>query len=204
MKRQLKEQTGFSLLEVLVAMALFSLILSFFGALFYRLGTTNAVIGRIERSENVDVVRRYLQRSLEGIRAHSQLDTDGVRTMWFEGEKSRVTFVGVAAGDRETGGLYKTELWFDSDDRLLQWRRPLGWGRGTQTFPEVLLVGLASLKFSYFPCPHDAAGPAVHHWKRARQLPFLVSVELTFNAGDTREWREISAFIPAAACPLGM
>ena len=107
-------QAGFTLLEMLVAMALFSFILSCFGSLFYRLGTTNAAIGRIERSENVDVVRRYLQHSLEGIRAHARLDTDGVRTVRFEGEQSRVTFVGVASGDRETGGLYETELWLDS------------------------------------------------------------------------------------------
>jgi prepilin-type N-terminal cleavage/methylation domain-containing protein len=204
MKRQREGQAGFSLLEVLVAMALFSLILSSFGALFYRLGTTNAAIGRIERSENVDVVRRYLQRSLEGIRAHPQLDTNGVRTVRFEGEKSRVTFVGVAAGDRETGGLYETELWLDPGERLLQRRRPLGWGQGAQVLPEVLLEGLASLTISYSPCPHEAPDPIVHRWKSTRQLPFLVSVKVTFKAGDRREWREISAFIPAAACPLGM
>jgi general secretion pathway protein J len=204
MKRQREGQAGFSLLEMLVAMALLSLILSAFGALFYRLGTTNAAIGRIERSENVDVVRRYLQRSLEGMRAHSQLDTNGVRTVQFEGEKSRVRFVGASAGDRDTGGLYETELWLDQGERLLQRRRPLGWGRGAQVLPEVLLEGLVSLTLSYFPCPREAPRPDLHRWKTARQLPFLISVEVTFKAGDSRKWREISAFIPAAACPLGM
>jgi prepilin-type N-terminal cleavage/methylation domain-containing protein len=204
MTRQREGQGGFSLLEMLVAMALLSIILSSFGALFYRLGTTDAVIGRIERSENVDVVRRYLQRNLEGIRAHAQLDMNGVRTVRFEGEKSRVTFVGVAAGDRETGGLYETELWLDPRERLVQRRRPLGWGQGAQISPEVLLEGLASLTFSYSPCPHEPPAPNVHRWKSTRQLPFLVSVEVTFKPGDSREWREISAFIPAAACPMGM
>jgi prepilin-type N-terminal cleavage/methylation domain-containing protein len=203
MRRQRDGRAGFTLLEMLVAMALFSLILGIFGALFYSLRTTNAAIGRIESSENVDVVRRYLLQSLEEIRAHSRPDANGVRTVQFEGEQSRLAFVGAAAGDREIGGLYETVLWLDSD-QLMHRRRPLGSGRGEQVAPEVLLEGLASLTISYFPCPHEPPDHDVHRWKNAQRLPFLVSVEVTFKTGDSRQWRETSAFIPAAACSFGM
>lgn len=202
MSRRRGAQSGFTLLEVLVAMALFSLILSCFGVLFYRLGLTSSAIGRIERLETVDVVRRHLQHSLEGLRPYSLLAADGGRTMRFTGEARRVSFVGVSTGDREIGGLYETEVWLAPDGRLLQRRQPLGWKREGQIVPEVLLEGLASLTFSYVPCPHGAPGASIHRWTNARQLPFLITVRATFVPRDPREWLEVSAFIPAAACPI--
>ncbi len=185
-------------------MALFALILSFFGALFYRLGKANATIGRIERLENVDVVRRYLLRSLEGIRAYSFVDAKGIRTVQFRGEPSRIAFIGVAAGDRETGGLYETEVWLDPEGRLLLQRQPVGWVRQLELKPEVLLEHVASFTFTYFPCPFEANKSDLHRWTDNSRLPFLISVKATFETGEAREWREVSAFVPAAACPLGM
>jgi prepilin-type N-terminal cleavage/methylation domain-containing protein len=204
MSWQRNPQAGFTLLEMLVTMVLFSLVLSSFGVLFSRLGKTNAAIARIERSENVEVVRRYVQQSLESIRAYSRADRNGGMIVQFDGNRSRVAFVGVAAGDRETGGLYETELWLESDGKLLQRRRRLGWGRGTQAVPEVLLDGLATLTLSYSACPNELLGADVHRWRHARQLPFLISVKAEFKAEDPRVWREVSAFTPAAGCQLGM
>jgi prepilin-type N-terminal cleavage/methylation domain-containing protein len=197
-------EAGFTLLEMLVAMMLFSLILSFFGALFHRLGTTNATISRIERSENVDVVRRYLLQSLEGSRAHSRLDAKGVRTVQFRGEPSRVTFVGIAAGDRETGGLYETEVWLDTEGRLLLQRRPLGREQDIELTPEVLLEHLASFTFTYSPCPLEPNGADLHRWTNTRHLPFVISVTATFETGDVRDWRKMNAFVAASACRIGM
>jgi hypothetical protein len=185
-----------------VSLAILSLIIGSFSALFYTLETTNAAISRIERSENIDVVRRYLQNSLEGIRPHSILGADGTRTIRFQGAPSRVMFTAVATGDREIGGLYETEIWLDHKGRLLQLRRPLGWGQGMKAVPEILLEDLASLTFSYYPCPsgvHDSEG---HRWANTSLLPFLISVMANFTRGEGRDWRKVSAFVPAAACNI--
>jgi len=197
-------QFGFTLFEVLVAVALFSLILSIFGVLLHRLAATNDAISRIERSENVDVVRRYLRQNLESIRASSRLDTNGARVLRFEGEPSRIAFVTVAASDRETGGLYETEIWLDSEGRLLLERRPIGWVKGLKLTPEVLLEDLASFTFTYVPCPIEAQSIDHHRWTNASRLPFLILTAATFKLGVAREWRDVSVFVPASACPLGM
>lgn len=203
MRREQGHEVGFTLLEMLVTMALFSLLLSFFGALFNNLRAVNAAIIRIERSENVNVVSRYLQQSLEGIRAYSDLDAAGTRTVRFRGEQSRVEYVGVAAGDRESGGLYETEVWLDSEGRFLLHRRMLGQER-EQTLPaEVLLEGLDSLTFSYFTCPVEDPSIGLNRWTDVSQLPFLISVTATFKAGDQREWHEIFAFVRSSSCAHG-
>lgn len=203
MKRQQDEEAGFTLLEMLVAMTLFSLILSFFGALFYRMGTTNAAISRIERMENVDVVRRHLLQGLEGIRPHSYVDTNGIRKVLFSGEPSRVAFIGVGAGDRETGGLYETKVWLEPEGKLLLQRQPFGWGQGLDLKPEVLLDNVGSIEFSYFPCPSEAQSADVHRWANPSQLPSQITLTATFKAGDVRDWREIDAFVAAASCSIG-
>ena len=204
MRHQQDDQAGFTLIEVLVCLALFSLMLGCFGAIFYRLETTKKVFGRIERLENVDLVRRYVQRSLEGTLASSSVDANGIRTIRFVGEPSRVVFVGIAAGDRETGGLYETEVWLDSDGRLLQKRRPLGWGREMKVEAEILLEDLDSLTFSYSPCPIERKGFDAHHWAKTDQLPFMISVMAKFKSRDAREWRNISAFMPTSACAFAL
>jgi prepilin-type N-terminal cleavage/methylation domain-containing protein len=204
MKPNCDGQAGFTLAEVLVALALFSLIISCFGALFYRLERTESAIRLIEQSENIDVVRRYLLQTLEQIRAYPTVGADGTRTLRFEGERSRILFVSVESGDRETGGLYETEVWLDPEGRLLQQRRPLGWAAAREVPAEVLLENLASLTFSYSSCPLGSITADVHQWAHSLQLPFLISITAEFNAGYPEHWRSVSAFIPAANCPFAI
>lgn len=36
--------------------------------------------------------------------------------------------------------------------------------------------------------------------RKPGRLPFVVSIAATLRPGDPREWREVSAFLPASAC----
>ena len=101
------------------------------------------------------------------------------------------------------GHLYETDVWLDGEGRLLQQRRPLGWGQEVGAAPEVLLDNLASLTFSYSPCPSEAQVADARRWTSVSQLPFLISITGSFREGDRREWKTVSAFIPAAACAIG-
>lgn len=195
-------ERGFTLLEMLVAVALFSCVLASFGALFFRLERTNAAIARVERSEDTDMVRRFLRRRLEGLRSAARTGPDGVLQVRFAGEEARLAFVVAAAGDREVGGLYAAQLWLDSAGRLLLLQRPLDWGMNLDPAPEVLLENVAALRLSYLACPPPrGAAVAATSWTRTDQLPFRISVMVQFRDGDPRAWWPLSAFIAAASCP---
>ncbi len=197
------QEAGFTLLEMLVGLALFSLLLGCFGGLFVKLEKTTAVISRVEGAENIDVVRRFLRTSLESSRAFARVAADGSRVVRFTGEPSRIVYMEVAAGEREVGGIYETELRLDPDGHLVIERRPSGWGAGLDVSPQVLLANVQSLAFAYLPCPSRAGSKLVHHWTEAGTLPFEVSVAVSFRKGAPGTWADVSAFLPAADCPAG-
>lgn len=195
-------ESGITLIEMLVSLALFSLVLGAFGAIFLTLAKTNATITRAETAENVKVVRRFLLSSLEASRAQWREFTNGQRVLAFSGEAARVQFTELSAGAHETGGLYQTDIWRDAEGRLMLQRRPLGWGRGLSIAPEVLLKGVEDLALSYLPCPSVHDGAELRHWTKTDQLPFAIRISLRFAPGDQRRWLPLTAFIPAATCPL--
>lgn len=194
-------ERGFTLLEMLVAMALFSLVLASFGAAFFRLEKTRSSLARVEQSETVELVRRFLRRSLEAARSYSRPGRDGVRHVHFAGQRNRLAFVVVAAGEREVGGVYETELWLDDKGRLMVLRRPLDWAGAVAPAPDVLLENLATLTFAYAACPaRGSMGGGAASWTRTDQLPFRIDITVEFRGGDRRVWQPMSVFIPAAAC----
>lgn len=195
-------QSGFTLFEMLVALALFSLMLGCFSALFYRLERTNQAIARVETMENVDVVRRFLQRSIEGSRTLWRGKSFASRTLRFVGEPARVVFAGVAAGGSLTGGLYESEVKLDGEGRLLLQRRSSGWAEGDTLPSDVLLRGVHAISFEYYPCPSRRPSTPVDHWARTDQLPYMISLEVSFSTGDNRAWRQVFAILPAAACAI--
>ena len=193
-------ERGFTLVESLLALALFALILGSFGALFLRLERTNAVITGLEASENVDLVRRFVKESLEASRAVFEVGSRGARNVKFIGEPGHIVFASVADGDRETGGQYETAIWAE-EGRMLLRRQPSGWMG--EALSEVLLTNVESVSFAYFPCPAQDAPRDAHHWQPADRLPYRIDVSVAFRPGDHRAWRDLSVFPAASACPAG-
>ena len=196
MKRK-ADEAGFTLFEVLVGLALFSLILTFFGAAFFSLARTNGALDRVESAEEVDVVRRFIQRSLESSRTFHRQGQP-----FLHGDTSRITFTSVVGGEHGAGGVYESEIWLDRQGNLSFARRPLGWGPGLQMTTRVLLKGLAAFELTYRPCePRNA--PDQNHWSDARNFPERVTVSAHFQPEDPRIWRDLIVSMPSASCGAG-
>lgn len=196
-------QGGFTLVEMLLAVALLSLLFGVFGGLLFRLQKTGAAVAALEAAEDVGVVRRYVATSLEGSRTMLSPAAGGRRIVRFAGAAHRIAFAGVADGAREVGGVYETSLWVDDAGRLLLLRQPLGWGDRIPAPPRVLLRGVAGLAFTYFPCPARAGSTGRQAWTGEDHLPFRITLTLTFKQGDARTWPVLSAFPEASACRIG-
>lgn len=193
-------QGGFTLVEMLLSLALLSLVFSVFGGLMLRLGRTGTIVSTLEAAENVGLVRRFVAARLEGGRTMLSPAGSGQRLARFAGEAHRVTFAGVSAGEHEVGGLYETTLALDDAGQLLLFRRPLGWGGGTPAPPRVLLRGVASLGFRYHPCPGRTGSPGQQRWTMQDHLPYRITMDLAFRTGDPRVWPSLTVFPAASAC----
>lgn len=198
MTRSVRE-AGFTLLEMLVALVLFSLILSGFAAMFLTLQRTSSSLSRVETSQNVDIVRRFLQQSLEQIRPYTIRQPNGLTKLHFVGQPDHLMFTEVVPGNRDVGGVYQTEIFLDQD-RLLFLRRPLGWGGNKKVEPEVLFKNVADLAFSYSPCPSGSQKPTSTRWTMPDQLPFRIDMVVTFPPGDHRQSLRLSSFLAGSTC----
>lgn len=196
-----RRQCGFTLVEMLLSVALLSVVLGLFGGLFFRLEKTSAAIAVLEDAEDGGTARRFITAALEGSRPLLRPGDAGRRQVHFTGEAQRVTFAGIAAGDHEVGGVYETTLRLDEAGQLVMLRHPLGWGDGPQT-PKVLLRGVASLSFAYHPCPTPAGEARVASWIGQDHLPSRITLSISFRRGDTRTWPALFIFPAASACPL--
>ena len=203
MRSEKESEIGISLLEMLVTLALFSLMLSIFGVVFNRLNHASTTVGRLEGNESIEVVSRFLQQTLEEMRPYTYREQNQVKRLLFDGALSSVRFVGVSSAYDEIGGLYDTEIELNDQGQLRLRRRPLGWGSDPPVISEILFSNVADVRFSYAPCPTKRRDAQTHRWSDPAHLPYLITIEVSFEPPGRRNSLTLVAFIASASCPVG-
>ena len=176
----MKLQRGFTLLELLIALALIGLMVALlFGALRFSSKAWDASEKRLEQSTTMSMVWRYLDARFSQARYLKRSLKKGEKPVFFfQGDESSVEFVAPMPAHLGSGGLYiiriskaqsngKGQLlltrWLyhpevlEGKSRLPSWS-PLGGTVALDDRPElrawysssVLLDGLKSLKLSYY------------------------------------------------------
>jgi len=176
---------GFSLLEVLSALALLSLLLL---GVFYGIQTTthsvNIGSAAMERNDEARSLQQFLRRDLLQARAipwrKDALDNGVV----FEGEPRRMRFVAPLPGylDRNGPQLQTLVLVDDGKGRL---KLELGsapltsGGAGVEVEPEVLVTSLGEGRFRYYGREREGMEARWRdRWDILGRMPELVSIEL--------------------------
>lgn len=188
-------RAGFSLVEMLVSLALMALIALL---LLQAIGTTGMLsrLGqRLSADTDLDIVRDHLRASLGRLAGRG---TNG-RMLPFRGEAERFVATVLADGGTERGGEVRQTVWAlrrpDGTIDLVE-TRGLG-SEGGDGAPEVLVPRLAALRLSYFgratTDPQPRWSPT---WTVRDRTPSLVEITLLFEAGDRRRW-------PPLLVPLG-
>jgi general secretion pathway protein J len=196
-----RNQAGFTLLELLIAMTLMSMVLVLvYGGL--RLATRSWDAGE-QRAENLteisltqDFIRRQLQQSLSLFRE------DGTKgwVVAFAGEPRRVSLVAPLFAHLGLGGLYAIQLYAVDDGGVGQLRMrwypyrpadPEGDRAGEET---VLLEGVSEVQWAYFGLDPGAQDPHWRdRWQNSQQRPALVRLSLKWR-GDP--WPDLVAVVP--------
>lgn len=188
-----RHQGGFTLVELLVAFALFALIsLMLAGGLRFGIRAWETGRERAEPTSEIELAQNLLRRELSQAAAPRDAG-DAARA--FVGAMDRLAFSGplpapAAAGEpyafllRAAGGAGRTDL-------ALQWR-PAAMSGEAATGSAVLLEGIAGFELAYFGATAPGQAPAWSaQWSGAAGLPKLIRMRVIFPAGDRRLWPDL-------------
>lgn len=180
-------QAGFTLLELMVAMALLALLgLALAGGMRFGLQAWNRVDAGLDRGEPIALSQALLRRLLEQA---MPLPAAGAApgVIAFAGADSALRFIAMLPERATAPGLNEVTLRLEPGDAgaslVLSWQ-PLGEaGAGTGN-RKALLDGVVAGHFRYYGSVADGR-PAdwQEEWTNARALPRLVALELTFKDG---------------------
>lgn len=183
-------RNGFTLLELLVALAVFGLLLAgLMQVTQYGLRALDTQMRILGRSEDLDAVDRALRRMI------AVMDPgDSLAPPPFAGSRDKVQFVTVLPDAAAGLPVRRVEagLLVDSSHRLvLRWRPWIHAVRLRPAPPPVeteLLRGVQGLELAFW---HPESG-WVGSW-RNEDLPALIRIRVLFPPGDLRHWPDIVA-----------
>jgi general secretion pathway protein J len=201
-------QRGFTLLELLISVALLALLTTF---LFEGLRLVTHGLGpqsdRLDRASRIAVAQNFLRAQLADARPVLER-ASGWKSIEFDGRPDGIDFVSIAPESVSLAGLEALSVVFDKTgarggELLLRWRRYEG------TPPTIasdvrnsrLLENVRSAEFAYFGVASPNQPPAWHAaWQNMTYLPSLVRLSLEFS--DAQRMPELVIALrlsPAAA-----
>ncbi|MCL4757091.1 MAG: prepilin-type N-terminal cleavage/methylation domain-containing protein [Rhodocyclaceae bacterium] len=200
-----REQQGFTLVEIVVALSLVTLImLGLLGALRTLGNTSTAVSAVSDRSSDMLLINGFLRRALSGARnlPYRQEGQDDLQVFHFQGDAQRLRWVGNFPARHGLPGMHFFELQVEGREpegtlvlRYLPYTGAAQTPDWTAAKTHTLLKGVAGLELAYQ--ANDSPGVWRSRWpidETSVALPARVRIHLT--AGG-RYWPElIYAFSP--------
>jgi prepilin-type N-terminal cleavage/methylation domain-containing protein len=189
MKRFNRNEDGFTLVELLVAMALLSLMAIYAIQTFSTLRSMNRLEADISAQMEVDAVARHLRSEIADARAVFIQGSGPNAKLAFEGTASSLTYVTASNGERETGGLYLVKLSLGSDGVLKSARQLLGSQLSESVEEVILLRGVKAIAFTYIKPGNPPE--TLENWNIDNQLPAAIGANVTFDTNDLRQWQAL-------------
>lgn len=203
MRRRLR---GFTLLEMMVGITIFSLVIVVLYA-GYRLGMrswesgerTQAAISELRLAGTF--VRRHVAQALP-----LAISRNNAWHLWFQGDGERLVFVTPMPAYLGQGGMYEMTLSVEEQDDaavLMVARRLLHPDAdpdrpGVDDQPRALVGDLESVRFDFFGADSEDVDASWHRrWEGMQHLPRLVRLQLTSHVAGA--WPEILIPLPTDA-----
>ena len=188
-------QAGFTLVELLVTLALTAAIASFIIGGFHLVRHASLIIHERERAEEVDAAAAQLRGLLaRAMPATTINEADGVARLLFEGRTDAIAFVALSEATAFQGGLMRVRLLWQ--DRPPLPRQPAALVLRTAVFranprlvfesePVVLFRDVTELSLRYFGAPGPGKQPQWHsEWFGRDQMPLAILVQADLASGS--------------------
>lgn len=201
--RQTRDQAGFTLLELLVALTLLGLVLAVvFGELRFATRAWDATDAKLDRNGELLSVHAFLRQRFQQVHVTPQnrKQEEDESPVLFDGNSRSIIFLGTMPANVSDGGFYEislsSEIGEDGRNLFLSWR-PFD-EDGTASVADgpdnsrILLRGLQEVRFSYFGrTGEDLAAQWWDIWPSHEAAPSLIRMEVSFADGDPRSWPEL-------------
>ncbi len=210
-----RRPAGFTLLEVLVAITLLSMLIAM-GYAAMRTATQSARSGEalIARTEELRTAQVFIRRQLTGLlNLPFEIDERTGTMHRFDGDAESIQFVASMPGYLSRGGphVQRLSLVSDRDGYRLEFTHAQLNGFDPQEgFPEdrapvVLIAGIADARFSFRArSPEGELEPWSSDWEDPDRLPEQVELEVEFGDDDPRRWVSLQAAPRVALAPARM
>jgi general secretion pathway protein J len=183
-------QTGFTLLELIVAITLMGLVLVvLYSGLRVGLNGWESGERRAEATNRLRLTQEFLRRQLLQSITIYQLTEDRKRAVAFTGQPDKIEFVAPMLAQLGQGGLYRVRVEANDNRLWIRWRPYLpddsDTDRGSDVDKEtVLLEGVAGIEWAYFGAErnYDPEPPRWRsEWTSPEQRPQLVRLNLSLT-----------------------
>jgi general secretion pathway protein J len=202
-------EAGFTLVELLVALALFGLLsLALFGSVRVGMAAWTRGTARVDQVDQSLHVQSLLRRLIEESYPLFLPDESTGGRLDFAGTSRSLNLLAPTPIALGSGGRSRLNLAVErragSVDLLLTSALELAWPeRGPQPIATVLLAGADDVEFAYFGMQRSNRAAAWHNsWSGQSALPALVRIRVRFAAGDSRIWPEL-LIAPRIAADVG-
>jgi len=189
---------GFTLIEVLIAMTLLSvMVVLLFASLRIAAESWNAGESKVSALNNKAVVYQFFKRHLTTIRPVPMLDEGGDQAadgqQAFQGLMQSLRFVAALPASSARKGLQIFTIALAPDDPSTLWVNLTPYRQAdadaevdvTPARPEILLENIEELRFSYFGKTEDVAELQWRdEWTLADRLPSLIKVSIILADGS--------------------
>jgi len=189
----MKQQNGFTLIEVLVTMAVVALIsLALSGALRFGVQAWRAGSNTAHSVERVVTVQNFLRRQINAAVLQPRFGREDPAQALLEDLRQRFIFSALVPTQTGNGGFYRFEIFLREQQLMLSWL-PYNAGPAlTQDIDQrgfVLLENVKAVEFSYTGNV-EIGGEVVwqNDWKGDKKLPKLIRLKLQFDDDSGMFW----------------
>lgn len=209
-----RDETGFTLLEVLIGLALMALIAALAAGALGGLAQTGKRQERHDRAASVEPVETYLRRLLADIRPVRQ---GAATAALLAAETDRLSLISGYAPKGTIAGLQRVTLRLVGGSRAGRYdleevrtlHRDTLQPNGERRDGEVrtrLLADISALTIRYLalgtPTAAGVAPPVwLDRWVNPAALPRLIRIDIAFPPGDVRGWQTLDIAVLGATGP---
>jgi general secretion pathway protein J len=183
------EEAGFTLVEMLVALALLSIMTLYAWQSFSVLQRFKLIADNVGSQMEVDAAARQMTMAISDSRGVLGHDVNNQPVGTFKGQSNRIEFIATSDGVRETGGFYVVTYSLDDKARLISTHRLFRENEILTETTITMLRDVKSLSFKYlFQAPSEQKPQIFDTWESKLSSPSAVEVKLEFKESDKRKW----------------